>query len=242
MLLFTAFNSADNLAAKVLREDGYKELGFYSMASLYLVFAITGFTSKALVNKLKTPTLGYRIPLFIGGICYFFRILCFLLPATYGSSYHTLTSVLILVTAALNGFGAGLLWVAQSAYVTSCATASTKGFYFSYFFVIFMVSQIVGNLVAAFLLRYQGQALYYLVMAVLSASGCCMFWVLKAPREEIIDSVRSSGKRIQGGSTILVISRSSKKESENVLSGSGNEGAEAQDDIPVVASEEITEE
>jgi hypothetical protein len=69
-----------------------------------------------------------------------------------------------------------------------------------------------------------------------------MFWVLKAPREEIIDSVSSSGQRIQGGSTILVISRSSKKESENVLSGSGNEGAEAQDDIPVVASEEIIEE
>jgi MFS family permease len=189
LLLFTAFNSADNLAAKVLREDGYKELGFYSMASLYLVFAITGFTSKALVNKLKTPGLGYRLPLFIGGLCYFLRILCFLMPATYGPSHHTLTSVLILVTAALNGFGAGLLWVAQSAYVTSCATASTKGFYFSYFFVIFMVSQIIGNLVAAFLLKYQGQALYYMVMAVLSASGCCMFWVLKAPREEVIETV-----------------------------------------------------
>ena len=112
LLLFTAFNSADNLAAKVLRDDGYSELGFYSMSCLYLVFAITGFTSKALVNKLKTPSLGYRLPLFLGGTCYFFRILCFLLPATYGSNYHTVTSVLILVTAALNGFGAGILWVA----------------------------------------------------------------------------------------------------------------------------------
>jgi len=196
------------------------------MASLYLVFAITGFTSKALVSKLKTPSLGYRLPLFIGGICYFLRILCFLLPAIYGTSYHTLTSVLILLTAALNGFGAGLLWVAQSAYVTSCATASTKGFYFSYFFVIFMVSQIVGNLVAAFLLRYQGQALYYMVMAVLSAGGCCMFWVLKAPREVVVIETSSSARRIQGGSTILVLS--TKRESENAISGaSGNAGAEA---------------
>ena len=167
------------------------------MASLYLVFAITGFTSKALVSKLKTQSLGYRLPLFIGGLCYFFRILCFLLPATYGTSYHTLTSVLILLTAALNGFGAGLLWVAQSAYVTSCATAFTKGFYFSYFFVIFMVSQIVGNLVAAFLLRYQGQALYYMVMAVLSAGGCCMLWVLKVPREVVVIETSSSARRIQ---------------------------------------------
>ncbi len=178
LLLFTAFNSADNLAAKILREDGYDALGFYSMACLYLVFAITGFFSKALVNSMKTKSLHYRLPLFLGGLCYFFRILCFLLPATYGRSHHTLTSSLILVTAALNGFGAGILWVAQSAYVTSCATPDTKGFYFSYFFIIFMISQIVGNLVAAFLLRYNGQALYYWVMAALSAGGCGMFWTL----------------------------------------------------------------
>jgi hypothetical protein len=82
-----------------------------------------------------------------------------------------------------------------------------------------MVSQIIGNLVAAFLLRYQGQALYYMVMAVLSACGCCMFWVLKAPREEVIETI-SSAQRIQGGSTILVVSSSSKKESENAYSGS----------------------
>ncbi len=207
-MLFTAFNSADNLAAKVLREDGYKELGFYSMASLYLVFAITGFTSKALVNKLKTDALGYRPPLFLGGLCYFFRILCFLLPASFGTSYHTLTSVLILLTAALNGFGAGILWVSQSAYVTSCATPDTKGFYFSYFFIIFMISQIVGNLVAAFLLRYQGQALYYWVMATLSACGCCMFWALKAPRDTDHGSISNGDGRIQGGSTILVVTSS----------------------------------
>ena len=129
------------------------------------------------------------------------------------------------MTAALNGFGAGLLWVAQSAYVTSCATASTKGFYFSYFFVIFMISQIIGNLVAAFLLKYQGQALYYMVMAVLSAGGCCMFWVLKVPREVVVIETSSSARRIQGGSTILVLS--SKRDSENPISGSGNVVAEA---------------
>jgi hypothetical protein len=58
-----------------------------------------------------------------------------------------------------------------------------------------------------------------MVMAVLSASGCCMFWILKAPREEVIETV-SSAQRIQGGSTILVVSSRSKKESENAYSGS----------------------
>ena len=111
MLLFTAFNSADNLAAKILREDGYDALGFYSMACLYLVFAITGFASKGIVNILRTERFGYRLPLFLGGTCYFLRIMCFLLPAYYGPDHHTLTSTLILVTAGLNGLGAGILWV-----------------------------------------------------------------------------------------------------------------------------------
>jgi MFS family permease len=56
----------------------------------------------------------------------------------------------------LNGFGAGILWTAQGEYVTECATEETKGFYFSYFFIIFMISQIIGNLVAAFVLEYSG--------------------------------------------------------------------------------------
>ena len=53
LLIFTAFNSADNLAAKVLREDDFAALGFYSMAALYLVFALTGFFSKAIVPCMR---------------------------------------------------------------------------------------------------------------------------------------------------------------------------------------------
>ena len=53
LLLFTAFNSADNLAAKVLHEDSFQSLGFYSMAALYLAFAIAGFFAKAIVRTLS---------------------------------------------------------------------------------------------------------------------------------------------------------------------------------------------
>ena len=83
LLLFTAFNSADNLAAKVLREDGFNSLGFYSMAALYLVFAITGFFSKVIVNKISGDSQTKRLAMVIGGLCYFVRITCFLLPVYY---------------------------------------------------------------------------------------------------------------------------------------------------------------
>jgi len=151
LLLFTAFNSADNLAAKVLRDDSFNELGFYSMAALYLVFAISGFFSKAVVSSMPGSK---KVPMFLGGMCYFIRILCFLLPATHQG--EALTWSLVIASAMLNGFGAGLLWTAQGEYVTECATEETKGFYFSYFFIIFMVSQILGNLVAALVLEYAG--------------------------------------------------------------------------------------
>ena len=119
LLLFTAFNSADNLAAKVLREDGFEELGFYSMAALYLVFAVSGFFSKAIVHAMSGSTLGAKkLPMFLGGMCYFLRILCFLLPAYYHTNPNdfpisrAVISGLIIFSAMLNGFGAGLLWTA----------------------------------------------------------------------------------------------------------------------------------
>jgi len=190
LLLFTAFNSADNLAAKVLKEDGFAGLGFYSMAALYLVFAITGFFSKGLVHKLSGTSETKRLPMFIGGLCYFVRILFFLLPAYFKTESHswltspTTITVLIIVTAMLNGFGAGILWVAQGEYLSLCATEATKGFYFSYFFVIFMVSQIIGNLVAGFVIRLSGQPTYYWCMSALSLCGCFVFLGIRPPRRE----------------------------------------------------------
>ena len=78
LFLFIAFNSADNLAAKIMKEDGFDKFGFYSMSLLYLAFAIGSFFSTAIVNK-----IGIKYSLFTGGLCYFFRVFCFLFPAYY---------------------------------------------------------------------------------------------------------------------------------------------------------------
>ena len=131
------------------------------MACLYLVFAFGGFFSTALVNK-----LGVKLSLFIGGCCYFFRIFCFLFVAYYAEYPDKRDSIfflsrsfiitMILLSACVNGFGSGILWVSQGRYVSQCATDETKGFFFSYFFAIFMISQILGNLIAAFVIKNSG--------------------------------------------------------------------------------------
>jgi len=45
-----------------------------------------------------------------------------------------------------------LLWVAEGKYISECATETTKGFYFSYFWMFYMLSQVFGNLIAALIL------------------------------------------------------------------------------------------
>ena len=78
LLLFIAFNSAANLSAKAMKDDGFDNLGFYSMAVLYFVFAFSSFFSTAIVNKIGTKTA-----LVGGALCYFCWVFCFLCPAFY---------------------------------------------------------------------------------------------------------------------------------------------------------------
>ena len=104
-----------------MKNDGFEGLGFYTMACLYLVFGFCSFFSTAIVNK-----LGTKVSLIIGGLCYFFWVFCFLAPA-FKSEYpesdlflfnHGFITFLSLFSAAINGFGAGILWVAQGQYVS----------------------------------------------------------------------------------------------------------------------------
>ena len=55
MLLFTSFNTCQNFAAKVLRDAGFDDLGFLSIATLYFTFAIVSFFGTAIVNKIGSP-------------------------------------------------------------------------------------------------------------------------------------------------------------------------------------------
>jgi hypothetical protein len=155
LLLFIAFNSAANLSAEAMKADDLDGLGFYTMATLYFVFAFSSFFSTGIVNKMGTKT-----SLVVGALCYFFWVLCFLCPAYYAQNKDSTLFLLnrnfiyfiSLFSAGVNGFGAGILWVANGFYISECACDSNKGFFNSYFWAIFMMSQIFGNLIAAIVL------------------------------------------------------------------------------------------
>jgi MFS family permease len=102
----------------VLKQDGFDNLGFTSIAVLYLFFGIFSFFSSAIVNKIGK----INVSMSIGAMCYTFWIVCFLLPSYYSQQEDkdnlpwilnkNLITIMLLVTAAINGAGAGILWTA----------------------------------------------------------------------------------------------------------------------------------
>jgi hypothetical protein len=61
--------------------------------------------------------------------------------------------VLLLITAAINGAGAGILCSSEGKFLTLCACEENKGFFNSYFWAYFQGGQIAGNLIAAAVLE-----------------------------------------------------------------------------------------
>ena len=96
----------------------------------------------------------------------------------------TLIEYLIVLTGAINGFGAGILWVAQGKFISECACDENKGFFNSFFWCFFMASNIIGNLIAGFILRSgANQSTLFIVFSVISVLGSMVFLLLKQPKK-----------------------------------------------------------
>lgn len=63
MLLYMAFNSANNIESELISDDGFGQLGFILLAVLYLNMGIGSLISTAVINKGGTKTC-----LILGGI------------------------------------------------------------------------------------------------------------------------------------------------------------------------------
>ena len=60
--------------------------------------------------------------------------------------------MVLVLTAAINGAGAGIFWVSECNYISECACDENKGFFNSYFNGYFMSANIFGNIIAGTLL------------------------------------------------------------------------------------------
>lgn len=115
MLIFTAFNSAQNMVAQVYANLGYDDLGNIALFTIYFIFSITSFFGSRLV-QCATPkivfflsALGYNSFIFAGYIA----VNCpedndDELPKQCGK---TVLYSYIIFTSVLLGFSAATIWV-----------------------------------------------------------------------------------------------------------------------------------
>merc|ERR1712160_196078 len=75
----------------------------------------------------------------------------------YGFIYGFLICI-----AFVNGFAAALMYVAQSKYLSECASDANKGSFVSFFKSTLNASYIVGNLMAAFVIVDVSGATFYI--------------------------------------------------------------------------------
>jgi MFS family permease len=150
------------------------------------------------VNKINKIS----VSLSLGALCYAFWIVCFLLPSLYHQQEDkenlpwylnkSFIKTLLIVTAAINGAGAGILWVSQGKYISECATDATKGFYMGYFWAFFMSSQITGNIIAALMLGGGNKStLLFIVFACFAVFGSLLFCFLTKAQKQASTERRS---------------------------------------------------
>jgi hypothetical protein len=70
----------------------------------------------------------------------------------------------LLLGSAMGGFAQAILWIGQGEYISLCATESTKGFYFGFFWVFFMTSELAGNAVGGEIITRTSGPKFYLFM------------------------------------------------------------------------------
>lgn len=92
-----------NLASSVF----VGQLGFWSLGTLYIVFALATLTASFVVQK-----LGLRLSLILGGLTYVWYVIANVLALKYEGDEAVQFAVMI-PAAALLGVGASTIWTAE---------------------------------------------------------------------------------------------------------------------------------
>ena len=76
----------------------------------------------------------------------------------------------------------GVVQPASGTYISECATEEKKGFYFAFFWSFYMGSQVIGNLIAAFMLGSFPQIAYVLLMLGICTVSVGLLYFLRDPQ------------------------------------------------------------
>ena len=122
-VLFLAFFSSANSSAKALRDSGFNNMGFYSLAMLYMNFGLSSLWTPRVVKAIHP-----KKTMVIASIFYSLWIVSLALTTAAlktpsireNLSYNTICFIVLSVSF-VSGAGCSLLWIAQGKYLSDCA-------------------------------------------------------------------------------------------------------------------------
>jgi fucose permease len=171
MIMFSSYNSLQNIVAKLYDDDGYNNMGRVLFICLYGMFGVTTVFSSFIVKK-----FGFKKSMFFASLGYAVFESMGLLIAAKVNMPHALVWVIEIAGAMLCGVCASVIWVAQGAYVGAVADENSKSELFGLFWALMLSSQIFGNLLITFALPKLGEVVYFFILIGIGCNtGCIQF-------------------------------------------------------------------
>jgi hypothetical protein len=88
---------------------------------------------------------------------------------------------MVIAGSILNGAMTAPMWIAICNIITLCSTKENMGFHFSYFFIFYISSMIIGSFISSMVLGNFEQAYFFIIMALISLLAALYFSMLAYP-------------------------------------------------------------
>lgn len=180
MLLFSAFNTAQNMLPEIYSQQ--LNLSYLGNVTIMVIYIVLG-SSNIIIGKVM-DYLSFKRAMFIAtwGYVVFLSggvIACSCEDNKNGAGCSEGTLVALnLIFAAVVGFLSCIIWVAQVGYVSALCDEHSKAKFFGIFWALLQFSQVLGNILTAVLLNYVSHFTYFIILLTLASVSALLFLFL----------------------------------------------------------------
>ncbi|KAJ3439677.1 et translation product-related [Anaeramoeba flamelloides] len=211
-IVFSAFNSTQNLMTRIHGSYGYR-----SLAILYSVFGFSNLFIPPVIIK-----IGAKISMVLGAIFY---VLYIVSNIKFVPFFYYLASGFL-------GLGGSLIWGGNGAYIVQVSEKHQLGLVSGVFWGMFQCNQIIGNLLAAIIINAgKSDSILFMILSCVGAFGWVFLLFLPntKKRQRKNDNADFESEKTQKSQNDENLKSSIPSESEG--EGGGGSGKEKRNEI-----------